>query len=347
MVDVRLANATDQRKWDDYLYTKVYAWPYHLFAWKNAIETSYKHKTYYLIAERNGVVVGVLPLVHIKLPLVINNLTALPYCDVGNIICDDKEVQDKIISQVFKLSTELKVKNIYLRGTVEHKFTLDTIELIRSNKARMILELPSSSDRLFSGFKSKLRSQIRKAEKNGLIFRWGTSSDLIDYYNVFSNNMLRLGSPTHSLGWFHSIINNYEQNARIGLIELNGKVIAGCILLMTANKISIPWASTLQQYNKLSPNMLLYWNALKYSCDHGFEYFDFGRSSLNEGTYKFKAQWGAKPTPIDWYNINIRKEAGHNTVSLHNKSYLSAFWSKLPLKAANLLGPLIRKYIDL
>ncbi|MES9991084.1 MAG: FemAB family XrtA/PEP-CTERM system-associated protein [Candidatus Thiodiazotropha sp.] len=347
MFDVKIADTSDRQKWDDYVSNNVYAWPYHLFAWKDAIEASYKHKTYYLLAENNGVVVGLLPLVHIKLPLLINSLTALPYCDIGNLLCDNKVVQDTIISRLFDLSKELDIKNIYLRGPVEHDFTNDKIKLLSTNKVRMILELPQNSEILLAGFKSKLRSQIRKAEKNGCVFRWGTDIDLIKFYNVFSNNMLRLGSPTHSYDWFRFLIKNYENRVKIGLVEFEGNVIAGCILLKLGDKISIPWASTLQKYNKLSPNMLMYWNALKYSSDAGLRYFDFGRSSLNEGTYKFKAQWGAKPYPIDWYKIDMQENNNNKQSGISSKGYIQEAWTKLPLRLANQLGPLIRKYIDL
>jgi hypothetical protein len=31
--------------------------------------------------------------------------------------------------------------------------------------------------------------------------------------------------------------------------------------------------------------------------------FDFGRSTMNEGTYKFKKQWGCEPTQLHWSEI--------------------------------------------
>lgn len=40
--------------------------------------------------------------------------------------------------------------------------------------------------------------------------------------------------------------------------------------------------------------MLIHWTFLARAADHGFSRFDFGRSSVGEGTYKFKEQWGDK-----------------------------------------------------
>jgi lipid II:glycine glycyltransferase (peptidoglycan interpeptide bridge formation enzyme) len=93
--------------------------------------------------------------------------------------------------------------------------------------------------------------------------------------------------------------------------------------------------------------MMLYWNFLKYTVDHGFRKFDFGRSSPNEGTYKFKEQWGARATPLYWqYSTN-----GHglppDPASREKYAPLVSFWKKLPLPLANFIGPHIRKHISL
>ena len=187
----------------------------------------------------------------------------------------------------------------------------------KTYKVRMFLNLPDSSEALMKSFKSKLRSQIRKAEKNGLTFAWGNYEDLDDYYAVFSENMRDLGSPVHSQKWFDAILHNFGANARLGKVTFQGVTVGSCIILTTRNKVAIPWASTLRQYNNLAPNMLLYWNVLKYSCDIGFKMFDFGRSSVGEGTYKFKTQWGAQAIPLTWYSMSItnrgKKEKANNS----------------------------------
>ena len=172
----------------------------------------------------------------------------------------------------------------------------------------MILDLPASSDELFKGFKSKLRSQVRKAGKNGVKFSWGNVEDIDSAYIVFSKNMHELGSPVHGKSFIKAIATHYGARAKLDLAEFQGKTIGMGIILLSGKGVSIPWASTLREYNRLGPNMMLYWNFLKYSADNGYTYFDFGRSSEGEGTYKFKKQWGANPKPLVWYeSIDKRK----------------------------------------
>lgn len=348
---VRLAASPDQQKWDTYVASHSAASPYHLFAWKQAIEEAYGHKSYYLLAEKDGEVAGVLPIVHFRLPLLLNEFNSLPFCDVGNILGDNEEVSNLLFNKCLKLCSEKRIKKIHLRGKISEsagKITAFTPE--HHNKVRMFLDLPESSEALMKGFKSKLRSQIRKAEKNGLIFSWGSNADIDGYYAVFSENMRDLGSPVHSKGWFQSIFKYYADNARMGIVSYKEEIVGGCILLSAGETIAIPWASTLRKYNRLAPNMLLYWNVLKYSTDAGFARFDFGRSSEGEGTYKFKKQWGAEPTPLVWYNYTASSrpaEKSGNRSGANSKEKIALMWSKIPTPVANFLGPKIRKYISL
>jgi FemAB-related protein (PEP-CTERM system-associated) len=348
MTSIKIAKQTDCKMWDNFLSSQKHAWPYHLYGWGNAIFQTYKHKPYYLIAEDNNKITGVLPLIHFKFPCLVNNLIALPYCDVGNYIGNNDVTFKELLNKALEIGEELKVKEIELRGSIQcnaHKdFSLSKGKI---NKVRMFLNLPDSSDALLASFKSKLRSQIRKSKKNGISFRWGGEADIDSFYTVFSENMRDLGSPVHARAWFHSILSNLHENARIGIVELEKQVVGGCIILMLNDKVSIPWASTLRKYNNLAPNMQLYWNVLKFSCDNGYRIIDFGRSTVGEGTYKFKAQWGAAAEPLEWYTIiNKENEENYNNDTKY-RYFFERCWSNLPVKFTNYLGPKIRRNISL
>lgn len=85
---------------------------------------------------------------------------------------------------------------------------------------------------------------------------------------------------------------------------------------------------------------------LAHACDHAYDTFDFGRSSKNDGTYRFKAQWGAQEEPLYWYRFPL-KGNGSETGQGRLFQKASQWWKYLPLPVANALGPGIRKYIGL
>jgi hypothetical protein len=102
--------------------------------------------------------------------------------------------------------------------------------------------------------------------------------------------------------------------------------------------------------------MLLYWSMLQYACDNGFRRFDFGRSSIEESTYKFKSQWGAKPKQLYWYYIHCDNPAPGRVGrppqagAADDKSKFGLamrVWRKMPVRLTQVFGPPLRKYIGL
>lgn len=349
-IKIKLAEDVDQERWDEFILNHPNASPYHLFAWKKAIEGAYRHKCIYLYAETNKKIIGVLPIVHLHLPGIISEMVSLPFCDVGTCIAVSKEAQDLLCNEAISFKENGKVKKSQIRGDL---FQSDTVRAnykkLETGKVRMILELPGSTDDLFKSFKSKLRSQVRKAEKNGVNFFWGTEQNIDNAYRVFSKNMHQLGSPVHSKSFLSAVLSHYGTRAKLGLAEFQGQTIGMGIILFGGKGVSIPWASTARDYNRLGPNMLLYWNFLKYSADNGYAFFDFGRSTEGEGTYNFKKQWGAKPAPLVWYDTieTPKKKKEPSQVDAGKRDRTAALWQKLPLGMANMFGPHIRKYISL
>lgn len=352
-MNIRQATDADNERWDHFVCSRQDAAPYQLSAWTRAIKNAYGFKSCNLIAEENGHIVGILPMSKLKTPCRRPQLVALPYCDVGNILATNQEVKKKLLTAALDLGQEFRISALDLRGALEeniltgYRFPVQTT----SNKVRMLLSLPASSQELWDGFKSKLRSQVRKAKKNGLSFQFNNHK-IDDFYTVFSRNMRDLGSPVHAKKWFEEIIRQFDENAKLGLVYSKEDMPIGAGLILRAgHTISIPWASTLRTYNRLNPNMLLYWNFLKYAADSNAATFDFGRSTPNEGTYRFKAQWGAEPTPLKWHRFFLYQPPSSGAEERRQppraRQQAAVLWKKLPLGIANLLGSRLRKYISL
>jgi hypothetical protein len=94
--------------------------------------------------------------------------------------------------------------------------------------------------------------------------------------------------------------------------------------------------------------MLLYLRMLEYACDHGYQAFDFGRSSPGEGTYVFKEKWGAVPVPLHWHYIALDGKLPNPEGSGKERfEKATHYWKKLPLIVTTIVGPHIRKHISL
>jgi hypothetical protein len=93
--------------------------------------------------------------------------------------------------------------------------------------------------------------------------------------------------------------------------------------------------------------MLLYWETLRAACAEGFRCFDFGRSTRDSGTYRFKLQWGAQEEPLFWYRLSLKPARTPFPVAAHGSRavLLSKAWQRLPLFLTRSVGPQIRRYL--
>ena len=108
-----------------------------------------------------------------------------------------------------------------------------------------------------------------------------------------------------------------------------------------------PWASFKRTSQKMAPNMLLYWEMLGYAIASGYRYFDFGRSTVGEGTYKFKSQWGAQPEQLFWYRGGRDiKSKTYESINQKQETFVR-LWRVLPLPLTKLVGPILRKQLHI
>jgi len=158
--------------------------------------------------------------------------------------------------------------------------------------------------------------------------------------------MRDLGTPVYARAFFAEVLAAFPETARVFLVDAGDVTVAGAITLSFRDTIENPWASSLREYRVLAPNTLMYWRMIEHAIATGHKTFDFGRSTPNEGTYNFKAQWGAEPTPLHWEYV---LEPGRTLPNLSpsNPKYRAAIavWTRLPLAVTNRLGPHIVRSI--
>lgn len=210
----------------------------------------------------------------------------------------------------------------------------------------MILALPQDQNTLDSNLGAKLRAQINLGKKYKTEIAFGKLDLLDDYYRVFSLNMRDLGTPVYSKKFFRSILTAFPKSCTVVVVKLEGKPVSAAFLFGYKDLLEIPWASTIKKANKLNMNMLMYRAILGFAIDNKYQYFDFGRSTLDAGTYRFKKQWGAKPVQHYWY-YDLAASGSTPKLNPDNPKYKLAIscWKKLPLFIANFIGPFIVKNI--
>ncbi|OVE80045.1 hypothetical protein BVY02_01510 [bacterium J17] len=346
-MQVRIATDTDGSQWNAYLERKDIAHHAHDWSWRRVLRESFRHVPKYLIAETGGEICGVMPLFHVRSLIFGESLISMPYLNGGGPISDSQEVETALVNFARELLKEIGAKYLELRLRNQNTSLSGALES-RSHKVAMILELSDDPEAFFSSFPPKLRSQIRRPSKSGIDASITPghlvgSKDIRALYSVFSENMRDLGTPVYPKKLFSLTCKYFGRRAKVITAWQKKQAVASGLTISTNGHVEIPWASSLRKFNREAPNMLLYWQSIKSAIEDGDSYFDFGRSTPDSGTFKFKKQWGAEPLPLHWfYDTN---GCSIPDVNPNDPKYnrLVKAWQKLPLPIANSLGPFLTR----
>jgi serine/alanine adding enzyme len=312
----------------------------HNQAWLEAICKGLKHKPLVLVhRDSAGVATGILPLVLVQSRLFGKFLVSLPYLNTGGPWARDPLAALALITAACELADKYDVRFLELRS--EDKVEHPQLTVCRTEKVHMRLKLPDSDAALDASFKSKLRSQVKKSNEHNLSIAWGRLELLDDFYRVFAINMRDLGTPVFSKQLFKAILDSFPEESELCIVKKDSVSIAGGLLVHCRGISEVPSASSLRTYNYTNANMWMYRNLLRRAIERGSHTFDFGRSSVDSGTYKFKAQWGAEPHPANWQYYVRKGSADEMRPDAGGKQKLVQIWQRLPVALTRWIGPAI------
>jgi FemAB-related protein (PEP-CTERM system-associated) len=340
-LEVRV-NQYNDAEWEKFIENNPYHSLYCHLGWKKVIDSTFGHPTYYLAAIENNLISGVLPLVHLKSFVFGNFLISLPFFNYAGIHAKTEFIEKELVKKSIEIANAVGADYIELRHKEKYELGLP----FKSSKVTFFLKLDNNPEVIWKSLDSKIRNQVRKAEKSDCKIEIGGREMIDDFYDVFCVNMRDLGTPVYSKDFFKNICEEFPNAVKIFIVKIGRRAVAGAFTLFHDGTLEIPWASSLRKYNKYCTNMFLYWEIIKYACLSNVAWFDFGRCSKDGSTYRFKKQWGAEERQLYWHYWT-KEDTKRPEVNPHNPKYkiLIWVWRRLPLWFTKLIGPCIVRNI--
>ncbi len=350
---LRILDNLDKERWDRYAAEHGAAKCAHLYSWGECLATTYALPVFRLavICPGGQTVCGILPLILFRPPEGDIRLVSLPYTDAAGILADDLESGRHLLHAALDLADRLGAHHLELRqdgalsalydergsGVGPWRYTAHRF------KTGLLRPLLPSVDELWLSLAAKVRNQVRKARRCGCVARTGHVELLPDFYAVFSENMRDLGSPVHDKDLFCRLLRSESLRAACIVVYLDGQPVAAAVVLRHRQTLYNPWASSIRKFRPFCPNMLLYWSMLQHAFNARCRWFDFGRSTPNAPTCRFKMQWGAKMDPLCWH---VFSRAPHDWLPSRESLELE-HWKTMDLARSRQEGPAIRRWISL
>ncbi|WP_198411241.1 FemAB family XrtA/PEP-CTERM system-associated protein [Marinimicrobium alkaliphilum] len=337
-----LADEHDWQAWQEFVRSTPQAPLYCQPLWRDVMANAFGRTTRVWAAfDPDGKVLGGVPLTFFSHFLFGRFAVSVPYFNYGGLLAEYGTIASALIAHLQQVVVDERLEHIEIR-TMQAGLPLPGV----TKKVSMVLALPDSAEALDTQLGAKVRAQCKKADaaRPGICF--GGLELLDDFYRVFAHNMRDLGTPVYTKRWFSEILQRDELNARLVVVYVDARPVSAGFLMGHNGMLEIPWASTLRRANTLDTNMWMYRRILDYAVEQGYDFFDFGRSTRDAGTYRFKKQWGAEPHEHHWYYI--LPEGGELPgLNPDNPKFklMIAVWQRLPVWVSRWLGPPIVKHI--
>ena len=338
-VSARRLDDARQGDWEAFVDTCAQATFFHRAGWRTVLEKAYGHATYYLYAERDGRISGVLPLGHIRSRLFGNVLISTPFCVYGGVAADDESSARALEDAACDLARELRVDHLELRNREPRNpdwlgkdLYVTFRKTIDPDPERNLLAVPR-----------KQRAMIRKGIKSGL--RSSIDDDTDAFYAIYADSVHRLGTPVFPRRYFRLLKDTFGVACEITRVTApDGRDVSAVLSFRFRDEILPYYGGGLQAARQLAGYDFLYWEVMRRACERGCRVFDYGRSKRGTGSLSFKKNWGFEPEPLH-YRFQLVRASSVPDVNPLNPKYRLFIdaWKRMPLWLANALGPMIAR----
>jgi len=327
-------------EWDAFVVDQPGYTHFHRYGWKRIIEEVFGHETRYFASRNGRGLCAALPLVRVRSRIFGHYLVSMPFLNYGGPVGTDEGIAG-VVRAASEEAKSSRARLLELRSRVAMPVDLP----VSHRKITVMLDLPSDPETLHGSFGSKLRSQIRRPAREGVTVRFGPDQ-VPAFYEVFSRHMRDLGTPSLPRRFFDAIASVFPEDSWFGCAWLGAEPIACGAGFRWGDEFEMTWASSLSRFNRIAPNMFLYWSFMERAIAGGLRRFNFGRCSPDSGTHRFKRQWGSRDEPLYWYQW-APEGTDLATPSPDQGKYAwgPRLWRHLPLGIARRLGPWIVKSI--
>ncbi|QNI52871.1 femAB family protein [Synechococcus sp. BIOS-E4-1] len=263
----------------------------------------------WLVARRNGEIVGLLPFLKKDGPLgpVFNSLAY--YGSNGGVIqvIQDDESKSLLVDSFYTLAAEEQASSATIitnpleldSDFYDRKITYD----YRDERIGLITHLPSSEDLLISRFDNPRPRNIRRAIKEGVTVAKGSTDALPFLYDIHSDNMRAIGGLAKKRSFFDAIPSTmHKDDWAVFTATLDGKPIAALLLFYFNETVEYFTPVIVETHRNTQALALVIYEAMRDAINLGFVNWNWGGTWTSQGgVYDFKKRWGTSEYRYYYY----------------------------------------------
>lgn len=336
---IREAGDADEAAWDAFVDAHPAATLFHRYAWRRVIDGAFGHATFYLIAERGGAPVGLLPLARQKTALFGDGLISLPFCVYGGTLALDDAARAALDAHAVALRERLGSRYLELRERRPTRLDWPRKGELYATFRRPIV---ADAEKNLLAIPRKQRAVVRKAlENKDITVEIDDSIDRI--YAIYCLSVRNLGTPVFTRKLFSLAWEQFRGDAEVVTVKIAGEAVTSCLSFFFKDEV-LPYFAGGTAAARGGAYDLMYYTIMNRAAARGARVFDFGRSKAGTGPFSFKKNWGFEPEFLSYeYSLAPGQSIPENNPLNPKYRLFIAAWKKLPLPVANVVGPMLSR----
>ncbi|HUB46651.1 MAG TPA: FemAB family XrtA/PEP-CTERM system-associated protein [Acetobacteraceae bacterium] len=336
-ITIRTLDDASAPAWDAFVDTMPDGTFCHRATWARVIEQAFGHRTFFVFAEQDGTITGILPLAQVKTRLFGNTLISSPFCVYGGLLAADAESAAALEAHAETLLRSTRAKAVELRdrqpGPGNNGWVGRPDLYVTFRKP-----IEADHERNLKAIPRKQRAMVRKGIQYGLTSVCHRDTAVL--HRIYAESVRNLGTPVFSRRYFDVLLDAFGDAADIVTILDDGEPIASVMNFYFREEVLPYYGGGTAKARHRAGNDFMYWEVMRRAADRGYRLFDFGRSKIGTGAHAFKHNWGFTPAPLH-YRYRLAPGAtipDHNPLNPKYRLFIDG-WKRLPLPVANLIGP--------
>jgi FemAB-related protein (PEP-CTERM system-associated) len=323
--------------WDAFVGECPAATFFHLSGWQRVVGEIFRHPTYFLYAERDGRIEGVLPLGHVKSWLFGNALVSLPFAVYGGVAANTPQAADALEAEAQAIARQLGVDHLELRNRQQRHAEWPTQNLYVSFRKTLA---PDAEANMLA-IPRKQRAMVRKGMANGL--RSTADAGVDRFFALYADNVHRHGTPAMPRRYFAALREIFGAACEVLTVEdQHGRPLSSVLSFYFRDEVLPYYAGDDLAARGQAANDFKYWELMRRACERGVGVFDYGRSKQGTGSYAFKKNWGFEAQPLFYEHCLYRRDSiPQNNPNNAKYKLLIEVWRRMPIGLANWIGPYI------
>jgi len=342
-----LGDAGEAARLDAWICAQPDSTPFHRPAWQQAITRATGQQAVCFLAEDiSSNIIAVLPMHLIHSALFGRALVSSGFAVGGGILSRSQTATRRLAQAAWQFAERHSCPTVELRGGAYPAGRDAKGWIIKKGAhANFARTLTADDDAELLAIPRKQRAEVRKGLKNELRIETGNGQrDLDWHYDVYAESVRNLGTPVFPRALMAETATAFENDADILTVLDGDRPVASVFSLYHRGTVMPYWGGGVWDARRLRANDVMYYALMNHARARGCHSFDFGRSKTESGAYFFKKNWGFEPEPLA-YAVRTADGAEPRDVNPNSPKYRAqiAMWQKLPLPAANRIGPWISK----